>query len=77
MQTAVIITTQHTASNSSTTTGILRRNVNPKEEIQNGESEIRVLGETFGTKRDELARAGEYCVKRRFNLCHRSFTFKF
>jgi hypothetical protein len=27
----------------------------PKEEIQDGEAENRVLGETFGTKRDEVA----------------------
>jgi hypothetical protein len=66
MQPPVFITTQHTASNSTITRGILRRSVNPKEEIQNGESENRVLGETFGIKRDKVAIAGESCVKRRF-----------
>ena len=65
MQPPVFINTQHTASNSSITRGILRRSVNPKEETQNGESENRVLGETFGTNRDEVARPGEHCVKRK------------
>jgi hypothetical protein len=61
MQPPVFIT-----SNSSIVSGILRRSVNPKDEIQNGESENWVLGETFATKREEVARAGENCIKRSF-----------
>jgi hypothetical protein len=66
MQSPVFITTKHTASKCSILRGIIHRSVNVKGETQNGESENRVLGETFGAKRDEVARAGENCNKRRF-----------